>query len=277
MNKLSKKYVFLDVDGTLVDFKSRVADSAVSALKQAQNNGHKMIIATGRQKSQIYPWLLEKVQFDGIMASSGAYIEFDGKVIYENHPTKEKLSQVIDFFHEYKISYFLQSKDALIVEKQCFDDIIAYMRMRGSSESVIKSIFENTVFTENPKECTYAEKIAYYNAPFGLDGVRKALGDYFYVVGYSIGEASSAYHGEITFDGINKGVGIQKFLEAVGAPVSDSIAVGDSENDLEMIKYAGVGIAMGNGYDVVKQAADFVTTDINEDGLLNAFKTVGLI
>ena len=72
MNKLSKKYVFLDVDGTLVDFKSRVADSAVSALKQARNNGHKMIIATGRQKSQIYPWLLEKVQFDGIMASSGA-------------------------------------------------------------------------------------------------------------------------------------------------------------------------------------------------------------
>ena len=77
--KMENKYVFLDVDGTLVNFKAEVPPSAVEAMKKAQSNGHKMILATGRQKSQIYKFLTDAVDFDGIVASSAAYIEIGGK------------------------------------------------------------------------------------------------------------------------------------------------------------------------------------------------------
>ena len=66
-------------------------------------------------------------------------------------------------------------------------------------------------------------------------------------------------------------------MTAVGAPMKNSIAVGDSGNDLEMIKAAGVGVCMGNGSDDVKAAADLVTTDVNDDGIYNAFVKLGLI
>lgn len=279
---MEKKYVFLDVDGTLVNFKSQIPDTAVEALKAAQKNGHKMIIATGRQKSQIYPWLLEKINFDGILASSGAYIELDGKVVFSSRPTKEKLNLVIDFFHRNNIPYCLQSANALYAEEKCYYEIVDFMRKRGSSESVIDSVLGGAVFTDNPKSlhnggCCDIEKIAYYNSPLSLGEVRSELGDYYYVVGYSLGKEGSSYHGEITFDGLHKGTGVQKFMEAVGSSIENSIAIGDSGNDLEMIKCAGFGVAMGNASKDIKDAADLVTTDIDDDGIYNAFKSMGLI
>lgn len=75
------KYIFLDIDGTLVDFQGKLADSALKALETAKSNGHKLFVCTGRQRSQIYPWLLEKVEFDGAVCSSGAYVMTDGECI----------------------------------------------------------------------------------------------------------------------------------------------------------------------------------------------------
>ena len=72
------KYIFLDIDRTLVDFQGKLADSALEALETAKSNGHKLFVCTGRQRSQIYPWLLEKVEFDGALCSSGAYVMADG-------------------------------------------------------------------------------------------------------------------------------------------------------------------------------------------------------
>ena len=64
---MNTQYIFLDVDGTLVDFEGQLPASAESALHMAQQNGHRLILCTGRQKSQIYPWLLQKIAFDGVI------------------------------------------------------------------------------------------------------------------------------------------------------------------------------------------------------------------
>ena len=274
---MDTKYVFLDVDGTLVNFKAEVPDSAVAAMKKAQANGHKMILATGRQKSQIYKFLTDAVAFDGLVASSAAYIELDGKPIFESRPTKEKLYKLVDFFEEYKIPYFLQSTQALYATKECRELIYDHMKARGNSDQLLESVFGNTIITENPRELDCIEKVAYYQSPFSLDEVRNALGDYFYVVSYSLGRSESLYHGEITFDGVNKAMGVNIFMDKVGAPISNSIAVGDSGNDLDMIKAAGVGVAMGNASEEIKAAADLVTTHIDDDGIYNAFTKLGLI
>ena len=277
MVKMDTKYVFLDVDGTLVNFMGEIPESAVYALKKAQANGHKIMLATGRQKSQIHKFLFEKIDFDGIVASSGAYIEYGGKVVFESRPSPEKLCRMIDFFDKYKIPYFLQSTDRLIALKWCYDEIYAHFEAEGAGKVTLDSVFGNTDVVDDPKGLDCIEKAAYYYSPLSIEEVQAELGDYYYVVSYSLGLETNLYHGEITFDKVNKAVGIEKFMAAAGAPMTSSIAIGDSGNDLEMIKAAGVGICMGNGADEVKAAADIVTTHINDDGIYNALVKLGLI
>lgn len=274
---MNKKYVFLDVDGTLVNFKTQIPESTIKALKEAQNNGHKMIICTGRQKSQIYKELLSCVKFDGIIASSAAYIELDGEVIFESRPKKEKLDYIIDCFHEWHTPYCLQTTNAIYVEHDDLDEIYNFMRERGNSEKLINSVLVNCIYTTDPKSCDCVEKIAYYNCPYDLDTVRHKLGDYYHVVGYSLGTGNGSFHGEVTFDGITKATGIEILMNKAGADIKDSIAVGDSENDLEMLRLAGYSVCMGNGSLEAKAAADLVTSDIDDDGIYNAFKKIGII
>ena len=82
---------------------------------------------------------------------------------------------------------------------------------------------------------------------------------------------------EVTDARITKATGIQRVLDYYGADVSQAVGIGDSENDIPMIEYCGTGIAMGNAMEPVKEAADWVTTHILEDGIRNAFRYVGVI
>lgn len=276
-----KKYIFLDVDGTLVNFQSQIPSSAVQAIKQAQANGSKVMLATGRQRSQIYPWLLETIDFDGIVACSGAYIEYQGEQIFEYCADTEHLSHVINFFREHDIFYCLQSRDALYTERDDLEKIRRFMIERGNTARVIESVIGCATVIEHPEFLECIEKLAYYNSPFGINEMRRILGDYYEVVSYSLGTpqsgAGEAFHGEINFGGINKAFGIKKFMELAHAPLSQTVAIGDSGNDLEMIRFAATGIAMGNSSSDVKNAADLVTTDIDSDGIYNAFRQINVI
>ena len=77
--------------------------------------------------------------------------------------------------------------------------------------------------------------------------------------------------------GINKSYGMEKYLEYVGLTRKDAIAFGDGPNDLDMLSFAETGVAMGNGLEEVKKLADFVTKDINENGIAYALKELGLV
>ena len=276
---MNRKYVFLDIDGTLVDGRGRMPDSTYIAIQKAQQNGHRMILATGRQRSQIYSWLTEKIRFDGIIASSGAYIEDSaGKIIFASRPSRERLSFAINFFRKNATPYCIQTAEAVVTEQWCMQPMVDMFRGYGFSDEVVDSIFSHTVIMDKPEECKEAEKMSYYNSPMKREAVRKELGSYFYVTGYSLSNGmDTGYFGEITFEGVNKAAGIQKYMDAVGAPITNTIAIGDSENDTEMIAFAQTGVAMGNASRAIKEIADMVTAAIDEDGIEKAFTVLGLI
>ena len=112
-------------------------------------------------------------------------------------------------------------------------------------------------------------------------GVRLAdavasFGDRFCIVPGSLPQERGEM-GELTALGMNKFVGLEKIAARLDVPIEATVALGDSANDLEMLRFAGTGVAMGNGTDGAKKAADWITAPIERDGLALAFEKLGLI
>ncbi len=275
---MNTKYVFLDIDGTLVDYKAEIPPSALNALRSAQANGHKMIIASGRPLFIIYPKLLETVKFDGIIASGGSCVIADGEVIFQSLIEGESLETIVNYFKKEGIHYILQAKDATYVERDFIDVVIPAMIAAGYSQDLIDSAYSNYTLVEDITKIKGAEKMSFFGSPNSPKKISDDLGGKFYVVDYSVGRIkSSTYFGELNNANVNKATAIEQYIKHVGGSIEDTIAIGDSGNDLEMINFAHVGVAMGNATEPIKAAADFTTTAVDDDGIYNAFLKLGLI
>ncbi len=273
---MNSKYIFLDIDGTLVNFKGKAPASTIEALNVAKKNGHKLFVCTGRQLSQVYPWLLEQVNFDGIISSSGANIRADETQISRHCLPVEKLLFLAGYFLKNHIPYCIQSQDTLVMESWCLEQIIKYYAAQGIDNEKIKSLFGGIEIVDDIKSLSVAEKVVYYNAPKDTQGVSADIGEFFQVVIYSFGNAANT-SGEITCRKYNKATGMQEVLDFYNADKADTVAVGDGDNDVEMMEYAAIGVAMGNATPKLKACADFITDDIDEDGVYKAFLKLGLI
>ena len=275
---MKTKHIFLDIDGTLVGYDSKIPASALKALQLAQANGHKIIIASGRSYGMIYSDLLNTVKFDGIIASGGACVIVDGKVIYESFIEGDDLAFIIDYFRKNGINYLLMTKDELYAEPVFNNHISPGMIANGYNKDVVKQAYGWNTEVEDVRVVKGGEKLAYFTSPYLPDKIAKDLDGRFYVVDFSIGKVSEgSYFGEMNNAGVTKASGIDEYLAYVGASIEDTIAIGDSANDLEMLEHAQVAIAMGNGTEAAKAVADFVTTDVDKDGIYNAFLKLGII
>lgn len=273
---MNRKYVFLDVDGTLVDFDSWLPPSAEEALLAAQKNGHRLILCTGRQKSQIYPWLLEKIPFDGVISSSGANVEYGGKRVAQHFFSKERLTGLLQVFRGENIPFCLQTAERLYAEPWCAQGIFSYFRENDVDPDQMVSLFGDLTPVECADTLANVEKVVYYNAGEDVAQMRRKVGAGYQIAGYSFGNLGPV-NGEVSLGTVNKAKGMETCLKYCGADVRDSIAVGDGANDMDMIVFAGIGIAMGNAAPELKKAADRVTDPIDRDGLQKAFLAVGLI
>ena len=120
------------------------------------------------------------------------------------------------------------------------------------------------------------ESIIYCNCPYTVEEFGKLLDEKLEVTPSSFKDPDP-YSGEITLKRVNKATGIQKVLDELGGKQEDTIGFGDGANDIDMLRFAGVGVAMGNAQDCALEAADMITDDIREDGLYNAMIKLGLI
>ena len=275
---MTPKYVFIDIDGTLVGYDAKIPPSALAALKAAQAKGHKIIIATGRQPAQIYPDLLAALDFDGILASTGAHVERRGQLVYQSLIEGDDLCFAADYFERTGICCLYLSADGQYADRTFTEVVLPYMREVGYSEDLIRGAYGNVRTISDPRTLKGIEKFSYFLSEKTTAELSRDLDDRFYVVDYSVGNLSTElFFGEMTLSGVNKGSGIERFMAHVGAPLSDAIAIGDSGNDIDMIECCGVGVAMGNATEKIKAAADFVTTDVDKDGIYNAFLHLGLI
>lgn len=268
------KVLFFDIDGTLVNSEGKVPESASLALKKARENGHQTVICSGRSKHQIEPWMFKN--FDGIISSAGAGVFYKGQSIYDHYVPVEhakKAREVLEAANGYLVG---QTDERTILSKEGYDYIIDWSIQRGKNKERIQNTFGCAILTDTLEECDKIKKFFYHRSSKSVDELALELGDIFDIESSSfIKDATDI--GEIVCKGINKAYGMQIYLDHQGLKREDTVAFGDGPNDLDMLSFANIGVAMGNGREEVKAVADFVTKDMDDDGIYYAMKELGLI
>lgn len=275
------KIIFLDVDGTLVDYENRLPKSAVEAVRQARKNGHRVYISTGRSKAEVYQELWD-IGLDGMIGGNGSYVEDNGNVVMHTLISKEQCKRVIDWLHERGLEFYLESNNGLFASEN-FEEkgkpvIQEYSKRKGkdhASEITVKSAFPDMIFGEE----LYRDDLN--KISFILDSykdyldAKKAFPDL--EAGTWGGKGETALFGDLGVKNINKANAIEHLLKYLNADISDTIAFGDARVDIPMLEYCAYGVAMGNGGAAIKEIADYITDDVENDGLWKAFKKLSLI
>jgi Cof subfamily protein (haloacid dehalogenase superfamily) len=257
-----KKIVFIDIDGTLFDNERDVVhESTLQAIKALKDNGVYVCIASGRS-SIMADQVLRKYQleFDGYVMINGQFVLLNDEVIYKNPLSDRFIKGFVEECHRLQLPY------GFITER-------GYM-VSSHHESVVKAFADFKI--DLPKiqdEQDYKQDI-YQGLFFSMDYFDHFATKFCDEVKFIawIGDGADIIPVESS-----KAIGIEKICKALGVNPEQVYAIGDSTNDIEMVTMAGVGIAMGNAKESLKQVADYVTDPIDEDGLYNALKHFKLI
>lgn len=276
------KLIFLDADGTLFHHEGYIPDSAIDACIQAQKNGHKVILCTGRQRIEIFGDML-KIDYDAIIAGSGATIECDHKIIEENSFTKEESQYLTKYLLDRNIPANFESSTKIYANQFTKETMLKMVeeQCKGKSEEE-KAKHGLTILTS---QITVVDRIddLIYNKVSVIDNgktlfknIKDDLSDKYDVIPATFAPLGKE-SGEIGSYHITKATGMDSIIRYFNANIEDTIAVGDGFNDLPMFNKAHLSIAMGNAPQAIKDKADMVTTSLDEDGIYNAFKQLKLI
>ena len=263
-----KSAVFFDIDGTLWDYNNYIPDSTRVAIKKLRENGHLAFLCSGRARAFIRNKDLLSLGFDGIVCSCGCHVEIDGKILYEKLIDQDFAKQTIELVRKYGIKPILEGPKYIYMDDEEFDhnDFFGNVLRRDVGEDLLTiggDVYGNWVI--NKMSC--ATEIEADKRIECFDKLSKH---------YQIIEHNDAVC-ELVPAGHNKAIGMLKACELCGIDPANTYAFGDSENDLDMLEAAGVGVAMGNGTDRAKAAADYVTDSFDQDGIYNGLKHFGLI
>ncbi|HEX6886559.1 MAG TPA: HAD family hydrolase [Candidatus Nanopelagicales bacterium] len=278
---MEQRAVFVDVDGTLVDHRGTVPESAKEAIRAARGNGHLVFLCTGRSVPQIWPEVRE-IGFDGFVAAAGGYVEVDGQVLRHEAVPVEQVRRLVEFFDARGVEYLLESNDGLFGSPRVASTMAELMLGSVTDEDVLAALerglasFLDSIVLEWDVASIHVNKCSFLGSDLPLAEVQAALGDAFDVIPSTVpmfGRSS----GELSMRGVHKAAGIEVAISHLGISRERTIAFGDGFNDLEMLEFAGVGVAMGNAQPAVKQRADLVTGAVDADGLLEGFRATGLI
>lgn len=259
------KYFFFDVDGTLLPFGKGIPQSAISAIKAAQVLGNKVFIASGRSAKELP--VIEGIDFDGYVLSAGSHVIVEGKELANTYFSDEEYSFLASYFKEHGLLGLYQTDEGTYLSAEALELFKRHFeRYLDGMVELNGLIISDTL----PKDSKVRKAVFICEeGGYGVTRTHEVLRPRFELVKNTVGLPYELM-AEVGQKNITKATGIELVLRYYGADRRDAVAVGDGSNDLEMIEYAGLGIAMGNADEELKRKADFVTTDVEADGVKNA-------
>jgi Cof subfamily protein (haloacid dehalogenase superfamily) len=278
---VGRKAVFLDVDGTFVNDRGVVPPSAREAVVAARANGHKVFLCTGRSMSELWEEILEP-GFDGVIAAAGGYVEYEGEVLLHRCVPVEEVRQVVEFFDRNGVEYFLESNSGLYGSRRARERLRELIFGGVTDEDILAELekglggFIDSVIIDPDPVRNDINKISFLDSPLSIEQVRAEFEGGFNIIHATV-PMFGPNSGEMSIPGISKATAIELLIEHAGIARKDSIAYGDGLNDLEMLRFVEVGVAMGNARPALLEVADLVTADADHDGILLSFRDLGLI
>lgn len=270
--------IFLDVDGTYAD-RGIVPPGHVDAVRAVRRAGHRVLLCTGRPKSMLSPHLLA-AGFDGFVAAAGGYVEIDGRVLLDRRFPRDLAARAVEVLDGHGVAYLLEAPEAIYgppgVDVRLTALLGDHLRSgEGSEHDGPLDILNVLEMTADLSAASFG-KITYFDSPIAVGSLAESIGEGVGALPSSIpGMGDSA--GELYLADVHKAVGIRAVVDYLGISREDVVAIGDGPNDVEMIAYAGIGVAIDGAVPAVLAAAAHVVPGPEREGLVEAFATLGLI
>lgn len=276
---MGHKIIFLDVDGTLTEpGTNEPPESAVRAIARARKEGHYVFLCTGRNYDMLRPLL--QYEFDGLIASAGGYIECHGKVIYDCPMTEEQRRSAMEVLKRNGIFRTVECRDGSYTDEgfkeflrshagerrniellRWREQIEGSLNIRPMKEYKGQAVYKIVMVSRSWEQLAEPRKLLSHDFAFCIQGED----EYGFI------------NGEMVNREFNKGKAVQRVCDHFHIPVYDSVAIGDSMNDREMIEVAGLGICMENGSAELQRMADDICPSVWNDGIRSAFLKYHLI
>lgn len=272
-NKLTRdniKLALFDIDGTLKNSQDQIPQSTIDAIIQLKRRGCKVGFASGRPLCAVGD-VWGSIQVDGpcILFSGALVVDHNREVLQETTLDIHLAAKLLEVCRHLDLSLEFESRDSIFTERTT-----ALLKIRWSyfsspatqindlssvlmSESIIKASISLNPKTEQVK----------------FDQLKSELPDFNYGIG------RGAAHPELAFVNItgkhcSSTSALDKILETLSIRASQVISFGDGDSDIPLLKAVGCGVAMGNAYDPVKKAADYVTASVDENGIAVAVEAI---
>ena len=252
MVKQGQKYaIFLDIDGTVMGRNPDALQKNLDIIQKVRSLGHKVYINTGRATAYLPPNIDAKKYFDGVISGAGARIIMDGEEVFCRTVDTAAVRRFCEFCVDIENVSILEGVDEMLfVGPQKELDYTWECISRENMDSYVNDGLKVEKFTI-------------------LDIAPKEIGD---ILGEEYVTFQHGTYAEIIQKGITKAGAMQFVLDKLGLPREQSIAMGDSLNDFDMIESAGIGVAMGNAIDEIKNIATITTSDVDEAGVAEALE-----
>jgi Cof subfamily protein (haloacid dehalogenase superfamily) len=245
----SKIYaIFLDIDGTLMSH-NVIPQRNKDAIAQVQKMGHKVFINTGRSYANIPRYILEEIQFDGVVAGIGSYVRCSNEVLWSMALTDEQMIKLTEF-------YFSSGKTSIIEGE---DEVFCINLPDPQGRTVIDPGDDFSLIYRG-------SKISKINVYGQMTPEEKKL------VEMDFAYWAHDNYVEFTTKGCNKAQGMKVLLDHLSLGRENCIAIGDSKNDIDMLQFAGISVAMGNSPHDIKEMCDFVTDTAENAGVALALE-----
>lgn len=258
------KILALDLDGTLLNPEHKISEKNKKIIHELKEEGTRIILASGREPNSILPFNRELGVKDFVIGFNGGIIsDWTGEnIIYEKKLDSKIAKDIIERCQQKDICAFVFIKNKIYMDREKKEGYNVFDSYTKSGLNPVDNIYK---FMDNNNLWAGIEKILLCEDNKILSLFKNEVENIFsskISLGFSL-----PYFLEIWNPGANKGSAIKIISEKLNIDRKDIMAIGDGENDISMIKFAGLGVAMGNALESVKKEADFITLSNREDGV----------
>lgn len=273
---MNKKVIFCDIDGTLINHHGVMPASTKEAIHKARANGHLVFLCTGRSRTAVVGEAA-KLEVDGRICSAGGYVEVQGKVIRQEFMPVETIKHLVSFLNANDIHFCLEATDKTYISRYTrkfftelmVANIAAHPEDKEQIEAHMQGLIDNMVEGEDLVRDDIC-KVLFFGSKLSIETLTEEFKEV--IVLPNSMEFWGGNSGEMMIPNVHKASGIEYALAHLGLNKEDTVGYGDSLNDMEMLQFVNLGVAMGNAIEALKEVADETTDSVEDGGIYNSFK-----